>query len=117
MPFLRQGIDKTNKLSCDLTLDYERSTYHFAATGTFISCKLPSSDTVAATEADSSYFWIPMGSILKENKQYHVIIKKEHRQDEDSKNLTLSNPLLPGVIAYQKYAITSNFLWVILQFC
>ena len=87
-------------MSCDLTSDFERPTQDPSVTMTNPANQLPSYDSDAIAQANSSYFCFPMGRIPTEIERYQVVAKNENRGEEGSKQFTLNyiaatNGLMP----------------------
>ncbi len=86
----RQGSVEFNDLPLDLTSDFERPTHYSSVTMTNPANQLPSYDSDAIAQADSSYFCLPMGRTPAEIEHNQVVVKKENSEEEGSKQLTLN---------------------------
>ena len=72
----------------DLTSVFERPAHHSSVTMTNLANQLPSYDSDAIAQANSSYFCLPTGRTPAEIERNQVVVKKENRGEEGSKQFT-----------------------------
>ncbi len=72
----------------DLTSVFERPAHHSSVTMTNLANQLPSYDSDAIAQANSSYFCLPTGRTPAEIERNQVVVKKEKRGEEGSKQFT-----------------------------
>ncbi len=85
IPSSSEEINEIYKVPCDLTSDLERSTLYLLITMNNPTNQLLSYESDTITQANSNYFSLPTGSTLEEIKHNPVIVKRENRGDECSK--------------------------------
>ncbi len=66
-------------LTCDLTLDFERSTLYLSVTMSNPTNQLPSYESNAIAQANSNYFCLPMGHTSAVIKSNQVVVKRENK--------------------------------------
>ena len=84
----RQGSDEFYDLPRDLTSDFESPTNHPTVTMTNPTSQLPSYDSDPVAKANSSYFRLTTGRSAAEIERNQVVVKKEKRGEEGSKQFT-----------------------------
>ncbi len=84
----RQGSVEFYDLPRDLTSVFERPAHHSSVTMTNLANQLPSYDSDAIAQVNSSYFCLPTGRTPTEIERNQVVVKKENRGEEGSKQFT-----------------------------
>ncbi len=78
-------------LPCDLTADFDRPTQYPSVTMTNPANQQPSYDSDAIAKSNSNHFCLPTGHTPAEIERNQVVVKKEERGEEGSKQFTLNN--------------------------
>ncbi len=89
----RRESDVFYDLPCELTSDFERPTHHSYVTMTNPANQLPSCDSDAIEQANSSYFCLSTGCTPVEIERNQVVVKKEKRGEEGFKHSPQMLPL------------------------
>ncbi len=83
-----QSSDKYYNLPCDMTSNFDRFTQYPYVIMTNPANQHPSHDSDAIAQANSTHFCLSMGCTPAEIELNQVVVKKEKRGEEGSKQLT-----------------------------